>query len=132
MLRNQNRIQSWRLVVWCALPAMLCLWSSPAGAQRTVESLLLDHADSTELIRTSGATQYHLYGNVGFTQGDTRLASDRAVWIPDDGLIEFTGNVGIRQPGRLLLADRVVYRRDNRSVFAYGNVLVEDTTERFS
>lgn len=116
--------------------AACLLWAFPlirvSRAESGPQPLALDHADSTELIQHEGATEYHLFGGVRFTQGETRLRSDRALWIQETGHIQFDGHVAINQPGRYLEADQVTYRRDDRSFRALGHVLVEDTTESFS
>ncbi len=96
------------------------------------EPLILDGADSSEVLQVDGLTEYHLFGNVRFRQGDSRLFSDRAVWYEQRGEVFFDGNVRINQPNRYLSADRVRYYRDDRSVLALGNVHVEDTTESFA
>ncbi|GAB4313854.1 MAG: hypothetical protein Kow0074_00560 [Candidatus Zixiibacteriota bacterium] len=84
------------------------------------------------MLQARGETEYHLFGNVRFRQGDTRLASDRAVWRQDNGTVWFRGHVLIQQPQRFLSADSVFYARSMRSFIAYSNVLVEDTAQSFS
>ena len=96
------------------------------------DPLILDGADSSEVLQVDGLTEYHLFGNVHFRQGDSRLSSDRAVWYEQRGEVFFDGHVRINQPNRYLSADRVRYFRDDRSVLALGNVHVEDTTESFA
>jgi len=103
-----------------------------ALAQEGTQPLILEHADSTELIRIGTETEYHLYGNVGFSHGRSSLAGDRAVWRQEAGVVEFDGNVRIAQPGRYLRAQRVIYERDGRSAWALGDVVIEDTAESFS
>ncbi|MEW5873565.1 MAG: putative LPS assembly protein LptD [Candidatus Zixiibacteriota bacterium] len=111
---------------------LLLLSSRLVGAQETAEPLILERADSSEVIQSAAGSEYHLFGNVLFTQGETRLTSDRAVWIQETGEIEFEGQVEITQPDRFLRADHVWYRRETRSFLALGDVLVEDTAQSFS
>jgi len=120
-----------RLVV-CAAVVPVVMLLSAANAQSASAPLLLEHADSTVLIQQAGETQYHLYGGVRFLQGDTRLQSDRAVWMQGSGQVQFDGHVVINQPGTFLGAQQVTYRRDTRSLAALGDVILDDTTESFA
>ena len=106
--------------------------TAPVRAQSPPEPLILEHADSSEVIQPGGETEYHLFGNVRFRQGDSRLAGDRAVWYQSLGQVKFEGGVKINQTGRFLGAAQVLYYRDNRSFIALGGVIVDDTTESFS
>lgn len=100
--------------------------------QESSEPLILEHADSTELIRTGAETEYHLFGNVGFSHGKSTLQSDQATWKRESGQIEFEGHVTVHQPARWFAADRVLYQRLGRSVMAWGDVHLQDTSESFS
>lgn len=111
---------------------MLVFPPSAAESQDSAEPLILERADSSEVIQSPAGSEYHLFGNVLFTQGDTRLTSDRAVWKQEQGEVHFAGNVRIVQPDRFLHADQVWYRRRSRSFVALGQVLVEDTAQSFS
>ncbi len=116
------------------LSALLLLWAFPASApgQDSREPLVLEHADSTEVVRTAGETEYQLYGDVRFTQGATRLRGDRAVWKRDQGVIQLDGNVLVQQPDRWVAAQHMTYERAGRTVLARGDVRLEDTTQSFS
>ena len=113
------------------LVSFALLMTSSALAQSS-GPLILDHADSTILIQRPEETEYHLYGNVQFTQGDTKLQGDSAVWLQGSGQIQFDGHVLINQPGIFLGAHQVSYRKEVRSISALGNVVLDDTTESFA
>lgn len=112
--------------------AAIVLRPACARAEEKSEPLILDHADSSEVIQPGGESEYHLFGNVRFRQGSSHLAGDRAVWYQKDGRVKFDGDVRINQPGRFLGADEVLYFREDRSFIALGDVIVDDTTETFS
>lgn len=101
-------------------------------AQDAREPLVLEHADSTEVVRTATETEYQLYGDVRFVQGETRIRGDRAIWRRDSGIIDLTGNVLVQQPHRWVSAQSMVYERAGRTVIARGDVRLEDTTQSFS
>ncbi len=103
-----------------------------AQAQDQREPLVLEHADSTEVVRTPTETEYQLYGDVRFVQGETYLRGDRAIWRRDSGIIELTGNVLVQQPHRWVSAQSMIYERAGRTVLARGDVRLEDTTQSFS
>jgi len=72
-----------------------------AGSVCAQEPLVLEHADSTEVFRPSAdETEYQLYGDVRFSQGDTHLRGDRAIWRRESGIIQLDGNVVVQQPHR--------------------------------
>jgi lipopolysaccharide assembly outer membrane protein LptD (OstA) len=108
---------------------VLCL---SVSAQEPPEPLILEHADSSEIIQPGGETEHHLFGNVRFIQGQSRFSGDRVIWLQKRGEIRFIGHVIITQPARYLGAAEVQYDRDDRTVLALGDVIVEDTSENFS
>ncbi len=104
-----------------------------AGSAYAQEPLVLEHADSTEVFRPSpDETEYQLYGDVRFSQGETHLRGDRAIWRRESGIIQLDGNVLVQQPHRWVAAESMVYERAGRTVVAHGNVHLEDTTQSFS
>lgn len=113
------------------LASFALLMTASALAQSS-GPLILDHADSTILIQRPEETEYHLYGNVQFTQGDTKLRGDSAVWMQGSGRVQFDGHVLINQPGIFLGAHQVSYRKEVRSISALGDVILDDTTESFA
>jgi lipopolysaccharide assembly outer membrane protein LptD (OstA) len=113
--------------------ALLCLLVvRDARAQESSAPLVLEHADSTEVIRTPTETEYQLYGDVQFTQGETRLRGDRAIWRRESGIIQLDGNVLVRQPNRWISAQSMTYERAGRTVLAQGDVRLEDTSQSFA
>jgi len=106
--------------------------SSAADAKDGAQPLILEHADSTEIISEGSVATYHLFGDVRFRQGETTIDADMATWNPGSGEVEFLGHVRVRRPGSVVSAEQLIYHRDQRWVTALDNVLVEDTTERFS
>ncbi|MBD3299688.1 MAG: hypothetical protein GF341_13610, partial [candidate division Zixibacteria bacterium] len=128
-------MMSWRqwFVQLCVAAVMAGAVVIPGGVHaQDSQPLILEYADSSEVLQAQGETEYHLFGNVQFRQGDTRLASDRAVWKQDSGTVWFRGHVLIQQPKRFLRAKRVFYDRNVRSFIAYDSVTVEDTAQAFS
>jgi lipopolysaccharide assembly outer membrane protein LptD (OstA) len=128
-----RRWSSRGLLLACWLtPIWVILFCASGSAQESPAPLILDHADSSEIIRPGGETEYHLFGNVRFIQGESRFAGDRAVWFQQRGEVRFIGHVKITQPSRSLSAEDVQYNRGERTVLALGDVIVEDTSESFS
>ena len=120
-----------RVMLLFAVCCVNFAFASHAHAQ-SGQPLFLEHADSSEVLRAEGQTEYHLFGNVRFVQGETRLASDRAIWKKDSGSVWFDGRVMIQQPKRYLRARRVYYNLNTRAFFAYDSVHVEDTAQAFA
>lgn len=113
------------------LAALVALWFLPVAAQEGREPLILEHADSTEVYRAGDQTEYQLFGDVRFSQGETRLRGDRAIWKQEAGIIQLDGRVLVQQPQRWVEAQSMTYERAGRTVLALGDVHLEDTTQSF-
>src|SRR3972149_5017427 len=131
-IHSSKGCATWREVPFLGLATLAFLIPRLTAAQSSSQPLILDHADSTILIQKQGETEYHLYGNVSFIQGDTRLQGDSAVWMQGSGHVQFDGHVVINQPGTFLGAQQVIYRRGTQSLAALGEVAIDDTTESFA
>lgn len=114
------------------LAVVLALLAPGAQAQDQREPLVLEHADSTEVVNLHNETEYRLFGDVRFSQGDTYLRGDQAVWKRESGIIQLDGNVLVQQPDRWVSAQHMTYVRAGRTVLALGDVRLEDTTQSFS
>ncbi len=113
------------LVIWLLVAATALLVLAQAPSPPSARSpIVLDHANSLQVIEDQGARRQELRGAVRITKDSLIVTCEHAVYYPDSGILIFSDNVVFQDPNRILMADQVTYNELTEEVFARSRVRV--------
>jgi len=96
--------------------------SEPHSAERA-QPLNLERSDYFSIIREGPHDTAHTFGDVRFTEGESALECDSAVWVMDVTLTMW-GHVRVADADGYLLADSMVYDLRDSSLVGVGDSVV--------